>query len=238
MIRCVIIDDEPLAVNVLKEYLETHEVEIVAECNDGFSGLKAINEHEPELVFLDVQMPKISGIEMLELLDNPPSIIFTTAFEQHAIQAFEANAIDYLLKPFDQARLDRAIGRYKSRSNHAGGVNSMLEGVQSNRIVIKDQGQIRIIPITEVLFLEADDDYIKIHTKDRSYLKKATLSSYEKRLPNDRFLRVHRSYIANVSEITRIDPYEKTSHIAILKSGDKLPVSKSGYQNLKSVLGI
>ena len=128
MIRFVIIDDEPLAVNVLKDYLETHEVEIVAECNDGFSGLKAINEHEPELVFLDVQMPKISGIEMLELLDNPPSIIFTTAFEQHAIQAFEANAIDYLLKPFDQARLDKAIGRYKSRTNHAGG-----SSIQSNR---------------------------------------------------------------------------------------------------------
>lgn len=238
MTRCIIIDDEPLAITVLKEYLESHDVEIVAECNDGFSGLKAINEHQPELVFLDVQMPKISGLELLELIDNPPAIIFTTAFEQHAIKAFEANAIDYLLKPFDQARLDVAIGRYKSRMPSSDSLNTMLEGVQTNRIVIKDQGQIRIIPLTEVLFIEADDDYIKIRTRDKTYLKKATLTSFENRLPAELFLRVHRSYLANIAEITRIDPYEKSSHVAILKSGDKIPVSKTGYQNLKSALGI
>ena len=136
MTRVIIIDDEPLAISVLKEYLNGLDVEVISECNDGFSGLKAINELKPDLVFLDVQMPKISGLEMLELLDEPAAIMFTTAFEEYAIKAFEANAIDYLLKPFDQQRLNNAFKRYVTRKSGVSSISRMLDGVQSNRIVI------------------------------------------------------------------------------------------------------
>ncbi len=240
MIKAILIDDEPLAISVVKEYLGNHEeVEVVAECNDGFQALKAIAEHKPDLLFLDVQMPKISGLELLELLDEVPMIIFTTAFEKHAIKAFEANAVDYLLKPFSQDRFDEAMNRLATRQ---GGqqmeVQRLMSTQQVNRIVLKDSGRIRILPLSEISVLEADDDYVKIKTKDGAFLKKATLSHYESSLPEKQFVRVHRSFLLNVQFITRIDPYEKTSHVAVLTSGERVPVSRSGYQRLKEVLGI
>jgi two-component system, LytTR family, response regulator len=240
MINAIIIDDEPLAISVVEEYLAKHQdIEVIGTFNDGFQGLKGITELKPDLVFLDVQMPKISGIEMLELLDDLPAIVFTTAFEEYAIKAFEANAIDYLLKPFSQDRFDASIERFKLRpANQKTEVSNLLAAQPTNRIVLKDNGRIRILALKDVDYLEADDDYVKIVSANESFLKKTTLKRYEEQLPNSQFIRVHRSFMVNLSKITRIDPYEKTSHMAILKSGTRLPVSKSGYLNLKEVLGI
>lgn len=240
MIKTLLIDDEPLACAVVQEYLSSHpEFEIVGKCHDGFQGAKMIQELNPDLVFLDVQMPKISGLEMLELLDEIPPVIFTTAFEEYALKAFEASAVDYLLKPFSQERFDTAISKFKTNSAGLKTQVEKLVGAQStNRIVLKDNGRIRIIPLAEVLMLEADDDYVKIITKDGSFMKKVTLTHYEETLPAAQFVRIHRSFMVNVAEVTRIDPYEKTSHIVVTKSGHKLQVSKSGYQKLKEVLGI
>lgn len=241
--KAIIIDDEPLARSIVKEYLQSYPaIEILQECNDGFEGLKAIQQHQPDLIFLDIQMPKINGFEMLELAENPPQIIFTTAFEEFAIKAFETHAVDYLLKPFGKERFDKAMQKLLNKKNSPQQTQSVLESaaqspVQSNRIVVKDGGKIKIIPIANVQYLEAADDYVKIYTSDFSFLKKKTMQYFEQLLQSN-FIRIHRSYIVNSQLITRIDPYEKDSHLAVLTTGAKLPVSKAGYIKLKEVLGI
>ena len=244
--KVIIIDDEPLARSIVKEYLQKHpQLSLVAECGDGFEGVKAIQLHQPDLIFLDIQMPKINGFEMLELTDNPPPVIFTTAFDEYAIKAFEAHAIDYLLKPFDQERFDKAIAKWQEQKNkNAGNITQELletasqSPAQNQRIVIKDGSKIKIIPVHDVAYLEAADDYVKIHTKDGYFLKNKTMNHFEQVLDGQQCVRSHRSYIVNVQQITRIDPYEKDNHVAILRSGVKVPVSRSGYGKLKEVLGL
>ena len=246
MSKIIIIDDEPLARSIVREYLQKHpELELAAECSDGFEGVKAIQQYQPDLIFLDIQMPKINGFEMLELLDQPPAVIFTTAFDEFAIKAFEAHAIDYLLKPFNQDRFDKALARWKEQLSVDSEKNTreLLETAsqspsQSQRIVVKNGSKIKIIPVQDVLFLEAADDYVKIHTAEGYFLKNKTMGHFEAALDGQQFVRSHRSYIINVSEITRIDPYEKDIHVAILRSGVKVPVSRSGYGKLKEVLGL
>jgi two-component system, LytTR family, response regulator len=245
MSKIIIIDDEPLARSIIKEYLQKHpELELVQECNDGFEGLKAIQQYQPDLIFLDIQMPKINGFEMLELLDQPPAVIFTTAFDEYAIKAFEAHAIDYLLKPFNPERFDKAIQKWKEQATIAQkNTNELLETAslspgQSQRIVVKTGSKIKIIPVQDVYFLEAADDYVKVHTHEGSFLKNKTMNHFEKTLDAQQFVRSHRSYIVNVQQITRIDPYEKDNHIAILKSGGRVPVSRNGYIRLRTVLGL
>ena len=245
MINTILIDDEPLARNLVAEYLQTYpEIKIVQECNDGFEGVKAIAQHKPDLIFLDIQMPKINGFEMLELLDQPPAVIFTTAFDEFAIKAFESHAIDYLLKPFNKDRFDKAIQRWTEQTALSQkNTSELLEAVsqspaQSHRIVVKTGSKIKIIPVQDVYFLEAADDYVKVHTQEGNFLKNKTMSHFEKTLDSQQFVRSHRSYIVNVQQITRIDPYEKDNHIAILKSGAKVPVSRNGYARLKTVLGL
>ena len=245
MIKSIIIDDEPLARSIVKEYLqEQNQVEVVQECNDGFEGVKAIVQHRPHLIFLDIQMPKINGFEMLELLDEKPSVIFTTAFDEYAIKAFETHAVDHLLKPFTKERFEKALEKFFSQAPvQKKNTEELLHSVthlptQSERVVVKTAGKIKIIPITDILFLEAADDYVKIHTKEGAFLKNKTLSFFENTLPQEQFVRTHRSYILHVQEITRIDPYEKENHLAILRSGARIPVSKNGYGKLKDVLGI
>lgn len=245
MARVIIIDDEFLARSMVKEYLKKHlQLEIVAECSDGFEGLKAIQEHEPDLIFLDIQMPKISGFEMLELVENPPAVIFATAFDEYAIKAFEAHAIDYLLKPFDQERFDKAVAKFMAQNRPAAteSTKALLNDTQlpgsNSRIVVKNGSKIKIIPVQEVLYLEAADDFVKIFTKEGYYLKNKTMAFFESFLPADMFVRSHRSFIVNIQEITRIDPYEKDGHVAILKNGAKINVSRNGYGKLKGVLGL
>lgn len=241
----IIIDDEPLARSIIKEYLQSYpEINILAECNDGFEGLKAIQQYEPDLIFLDIQMPKINGFEMLELTENSPAVIFTTAFDEYAIKAFESNAVDYLLKPFSKERFDKALQKYTGqKKSFPEKTEAILESaaqspVQQNRVVVKDGSKIKIIPVTNIQYLEAADDYVKIFTAEGSFLKKKTMSYFEQSLLAFQFVRTHRSYIVNTQLITRIDPYEKDSHLVLLSTGQKLPVSKAGYAKLKEVLGI
>ncbi|HSB91520.1 MAG TPA: LytTR family transcriptional regulator DNA-binding domain-containing protein [Flavitalea sp.] len=246
MIKAILVDDEPLARLIVKEYLQPYaEIEIAEECNDGFEGIKAISKHQPQLLFLDIQMPKITGFEMLELIEKPPATIFTTAYDEYAMKAFEANAVDYLLKPFSKERFDKAIQKalQQIRQQVVSDYQPLLESagkapVPFQRVVVKSNGKIRIIPASEILYLEAADDYVKIHVKEGSFLKNNTLSYFESMLSEQQFVRVHRSYLLNVSLITRIEPYEKDGHLAVLSTGTRVPVSKSGYTKLKATLGI
>lgn len=245
MIKVIIIDDEPLARGLVKEYLSSYtDIEVMAECNDGFEGLKAINEHQPDLVFLDIQMPKINGFEMLELLDQPPAVIFTTAFDEYAIRAFDNHAMDYLLKPFSKERFDKAVVKWKdmfAQKNTRPEMKEVIESaanspLQRERIVVKSGSSIIVIPVDDILYLEAADDFVKIHTRKGQWLKNKTMAHFEQQLDTNRFIRVHRSYMVNISEITRLDPYEKDSHILLLKSGANIPVSKTGMVKLKEIL--
>jgi two-component system, LytTR family, response regulator len=246
MIKTVLIDDEPLARSLVSEYLQTYpDISIVQECNDGFEGVKAIAQHKPDLIFLDVQMPKINGFEMLELIEQPPAVIFTTAFDEYAMKAFESHAIDYLLKPFSKERFDKALQKWlaqRQQQNPLQKSSLLLEQIrqpeEKNRIVVKEGGNIKIIPVGEIQYIEAYDDYVKIYTLKEMFLKKKTLSFYEQSLDPTQFVRVHRSYILQISHLTRIEPLEKDTHIALLKSGAKIPLSKTGYTKMKSVLGI
>lgn len=247
IIKTIIIDDEPLAASIVKEYLKDYpDITIADECLNGFEGLKSIQEHQPELIFLDVQMPKINGFEMLELIDTPPAVIFTTAFDEYAIKAFEAHAVDYLLKPFSKERFDKTMRQWmESRIQTAAPdkTRQLLEdttvsGEEIHRIVVKSGNHIRIIPVDEIQHIEAYDDYVKIFTPEDVYLKKQTMSTLEAGLNPQQFVRVHRSYILPVQHITKIESMGKESHIAILKNGSKIPLSKTGFARLKEVLGL
>jgi two-component system LytT family response regulator len=243
MIKVVIIDDEPLARNLVREYLQDYpDIQIVQECNDGFDGIKTIQALQPDLVFLDVQMPKLNGFEMLELIDNPPKVIFTTAFDEYALKAFEANAIDYLLKPFSKERFEKAL-RKCLEQKHEDSDNSTAYTYEDypdsgNRIVVKSNNNIKIIPASEIMYIEAYDDYVKIYSGESCHVKKKTMSFYEKSLNNNEFVRIHRSYILNIVFLTRIDQINKDSYQAVLKNGVKLSLSRSGYALLKEKLNI
>ncbi|MFN5706261.1 MAG: LytR/AlgR family response regulator transcription factor, partial [bacterium] len=197
MSTCIIIDDEPLARSIVVEYLKDFtDIQIIAECSDGFEGMKAVQQHNPDLIFLDVQMPKINGFELLELIDNPPAIIFTTAFDEYAIKAFESNAIDYLLKPFTKERFNKAVQKFTSNGITKINTDTQLQ-IQSNtqnRIVVKTDGKIKIIPTSELQYIEANGDNVKIVSSDGSYSKNKTMSYFEEQLSASDFIRIHRSY--------------------------------------------
>jgi two-component system, LytTR family, response regulator len=245
--KVIIIDDEPLARSIVIEYIQHFPDLIVSQvCSNGFEGIKAIQQYKPDLIILDIQMPKINGFEMLELIENPPAVIFATAFDEYAIKAFDAHAIDYLLKPFNQDRFEKAIKKWREQKNNSNSekqTKQLLDDVsltapQNERIVIKDGSKIKIIPIQDVHYLEAADDFVKVFTKEGYFLKNKTMSHFEQVLDPSQFVRSHRSYIVNLQQITRIDPYEKDNHVAILRSGAKVPVSRTGYPKLKSILGL
>lgn len=244
MIKTIIIDDEPLAAGIIQEFLlEFPQFEVLEVCQDGFQGLKAINQHKPDLIFLDVQMPKITGFEMLELLDEPPAVIFTTAFDQYALKAFDAKAMDYLLKPFSESRFKQAIDRFLESKNKAAEVEATELDLsqlaeKSNRLVVRVKNDIKIIPIAEVIYFEAEDDYVAIHTSGGKYLKKMTMKTLEESLDSAKFARVHRSFMINLNGITGIESYERDTYLVKLQAGEQIPVSKTGYARLRQVLGL
>jgi len=245
MKKIILIDDEPLARSLLKEFLaDFPTLEVVAECNDGFEGVKAIAFHQPDLLFLDIQMPKINGFEMLEIINETPAVIFTTAFDEFALKAFETNALDYLLKPFSKQRFHQGINKWLSNPQTKNNVGEVLNEMtnkqpeQQNRIVIKDGSNISIIPVSEVEYIEAYDDYVKIHHKGKVHLKKKTMSYYEQILNEKSFVRIHRSFIINIAELSKIESFEKNSYVAILRSGVRIPISRTAYSPLKIQLGI
>lgn len=245
-LKALIIEDEKPARDLVKKYLEHHEhIELAGEFDNGFSGLKAIQEHQPDVIFLDVQMPKLSGFEMIELLEEKPQVIFTTAYDQYAIQAFEQNAVDYLLKPFSRERFDAAIKKLDGSGDSRERAKKQIESIKKHleggdeilhRIVIKKAGKIHVISTGDITYFEAQDDYVMIYTSSERFLKQQTMKYFEKHLDPETFVRVHRSYIINVRTIERIEPYEKTNYIIILKNGNKVPVSRSGMQELKKSL--
>ncbi len=245
-IKALIIEDEKPARDLVAAYLKNHEnIVLAGEYDNGFSGLKAIHELHPDVVFLDVQMPKLTGFEMLELLEYKPEIIFTTAYDQYAIKAFEQNAVDYLLKPFSRERFDEAIAKLIDRFEKTPWEVDPLERIKKHieeseelihRVVIKKSGKIHVVPTDRIEYLEAQDDYVMIYTKEERFLKQQTMKFFEKHLDPALFIRVHRSYIVNVQSIDKIEPYEKTNYILSLKGGSKVPVSRSGMQVLKEKL--
>ena len=244
-IRTLIIDDETLARDLLRHYLSKDErVELVGECSNGFEGVLAIQELNPDLVFLDIQMPKITGFEMLELISNPPVIIFSTAYDQFAIRAFEANAIDYLLKPYPFERvvaaLNKAVEKLKSKTA-APEIERLIETHDEdsgmlNRVVVKSGRKIQVIPVESICYIESQDDFVMIYCVDGHFMKQKTMKFFEQHLDGKQFVRIHRSYLLNLSYISEIQQYEKESWIVLTKQGAKLKVSKTGYTNLKEKL--
>jgi two-component system LytT family response regulator len=243
-ISAIIIDDEELARELIKNYLKSApEVQIVGECENGFEGIKAFSELLPDLVFLDIQMPKLNGFEMLELVENPPEIIFITAHNDYAIKAFEMNAVDYLLKPFSQERLMIAVQKAKERI-HSGirqgdRINQLVRQPLTEpleRIVVKSGTKIRVIPVDKIIYIEAQDDFVMIYTNEGKHLKQGTMKYYEEHLDDSSFIRVHRSYIVRIDQVTQLEPYSKENYILKLKSGTTLKVSRNGLKNLKDKL--
>ena len=244
-IRAAIVDDEDLARQILREYLK-HEpdVEIVAECANGFAAVKAVSEHKPDLLFLDVQMPKLDGFEVLELVDREVAVVFVTAFDQYAMKAFDAAAVDYLLKPFGPDRLQTALQRVRRRlAEHQPApaaadlkIAARPPDQHLDRIVVRDGSRVQIIPVNKLDYAEAQDDYVSLHSEKKGYLKQQTISSLEAALDPARFVRVHRSYIVNIERISKIEPYTKDTRVVLLTDGSQIPVSRAGYARLKELL--
>lgn len=243
-LRVLIVDDEELARKLLREYAEkAGGVEILAECGNGFDAVKAITELKPDLVFLDVQMPKLDGFEVLELVDPLPAVIFVTAHDQYAMDAFDAHAVDYLLKPVQFERFEKALDRARRRLGEPMPSPARLTaaarppGQWLERIVVKTGSKVQIIPVDKLDYVQAQDDYIALSCENKNYLKQQTISDIENQLDPTRFARIHRSHIVNLERIMRIEPFTKDSRVVVLRDGTKIPVSRSGLARLRNVLG-
>jgi two-component system, LytTR family, response regulator len=245
-IKAIIIDDEELARKVILKYLENHpDIEVIDTCENGFCGLKSIQENRPELIFLDIQMPKINGFELLELLDEKPVIIFSTAHDEFAIKAFEHSAMDYLLKPYSQKRFSEAVQKAVERIRNGISQKSEIDKLEKEnqhaedflrRIVVKDGNRVQIIPTEEIIYLEAAGDYVEIHTPAGRFLKQQTMQFFEQRLNPSDFIRVHRSWIVAAREISKLEPYSRDNYMLILKNSKEISVSKSGMKLLRERL--
>ncbi len=242
-LSAIIVDDEQLARAVVREHLSPHsEIEILAECANGFEAVKLISELKPDLLFLDIQMPKLNGFEVLELIEHTPAVIFITAYDQYALKAFDVHAVDYLLKPFTQERFDAALLRATSQIERAhSSVQDLVREVRKRdqpleRILIKEGATVRVLAADAIDYVEAQDDYVSFHSGDKQYLKHQSLSDLESQLDQTRFVRIHRSYILQIDRLSKLEPYSKDNRMAVLKNGTQLPVSRSGYERLKGLL--
>jgi two-component system LytT family response regulator len=243
-LRVIVVDDEELARALLRELLAAHaDVEIVAECGNGFEAVKAVTEKKPDLLLLDIQMPKLDGFDVLELIGADVPVIFTTAFDQYAIKAFQVHAVDYLLKPFGAERLAEALVRARSRilSREALPVKALVSEARTarsplERILIRDKADVHVIPVAKIDYFEAQDDYVSLKVGDKNLLKEQTLSELEQLLDPNRFVRIHRRYLLNVARLVRIEQSVTDSRVAILHDGTELPISRSGYAKLREIL--
>lgn len=246
--KIIIIEDEEPARNIIKNYLsEFSEFELIAECSDGFSAVKNINELKPDLIFLDVQMPKLTGFEVLELLEHKPLIIFSTAYDQYAIKAFEANAVDYLLKPYSKERFQNACKKSLEKLSLGANISNDIQKIISSseehieyldRLAVKSKSKINVVPIDSVIYFEAEGDYVMIHTREGKFLKEKTMKFLETHLDPKKFIRVHRSFIVNITEIARLEHYDKDSYMVVLKNNQSMRASNSGYKLLKTALNL
>src|SRR5258706_14341740 len=242
-IKTVIVDDEELARKMLLEFLASHpEIEIAAECANGFEAVKAVTELNPDLIFLDIQMPKLDGFEVVELIGTDRAVVFVTAYDEYARRAFEIHGVDYLLKPFAAERFETAVQRVKQRLG--GKMPAPAELAASarpaaqflERLVVKDGTRVYVIPVAKLDYAEAQDDYVALSTEGKKHLKQQTISSLETALDPQRFLRIHRSYIVNLERVTKIEPYSKDQYVVVLVNGQQLPVSRTGYARLRAFL--
>jgi two-component system LytT family response regulator len=244
----IIVDDELLARHLMREYLSKHaDVHIIGECENGLQAVRAITELAPDLIFLDIHMPKMSGLEVLDVTGRKTGVIFTTAYDEYALKAFELHAVDYLLKPFSQERFDvalnqaRALNALRAQPQPAplhNNIDKLIKHTQLDRIVIRDRGQLHFIAVNKIDFIEAQDDYIMIHSEGKSILKTQALSDIESQLNPNEFIRIHRSYLINIAQLERIERLNKDSIMALLKNGKQLPISRSGYERIKPLLGL
>jgi two-component system LytT family response regulator len=247
-IRAVIADDEELARHVLREYLSDEaDIDILAECRNGFDVVKIVGEKKPELLFLDVQMPKLDGFEVLELIGSEVAVIFVTAYDQYAAKAFDAAAVDYLLKPIGRERFKAALARARQRIAEKTGTKvdaaelrrtALAPGQYAERVVVRDGASLHVIPAGDLDFAEAEGDYVCLYSKGKKHLKQQTISSLEQTLDPLRFVRIHRSFVVNIDRVTKVEPYTKDTRIAVLASGSKIPVSRSGYLRLKELIQV
>ena len=244
-LRAVIVDDEPPARALLREYLaEIGGVEVVAECANGFAAVAAVTEHDPDLLLLDIQMPQLSGFEVLEALDRPVVTVFVTAYDEYAVRAFEVHAVDYLLKPFSAERLELAVARARARIGDRPGVTpaalaaaSRPPGSPLTRLVLREGARVVVVPTADVDWIEAADDYVVLHAAGKTHRKQQTLAELEAQLDPRGFVRAHRSIILNVARVASFELYAKDSRVAVLVDGTKLPVSRSGYARVREALG-
>ncbi len=241
--KALIVDDEELARHVIREYLQSHpEIEVAAECANGIEAVKAVAEHQPNLIFLDVQMPKLTGFDVLELIGTDVPVIFVTAYDQYAMRAFEVHAVDYLLKPIGRERFDAAVERAKERlGEKMPSAQKLADSARPpqqflERLVVKDGTRVTLIPIAKLDYVEAQDDYVALASQGKKHLKQQTIASLEACLDPNCFVRIHRSYIVNLERVVRIEPYGKDSRLAILSDGTRLLVSRAGYARLKALL--
>ena len=246
-LRAVLADDEDLARRVLREHLlRDGSIEIVAECSNGFEAVKAIHEMKPDVAFLDVQMPKLDGFEVLELATEARTVVFVTAFDEYAMRAFEAAAVDYLLKPFSAARLEASLARVRTRlgatvpetaAAHELKQASRRPGEFLERIVVKDGPRVQVIPVNNLDYAEAQDDYVSLRSEGKNWMKQQTIGSLEASLDPQRFLRTHQSWLVNIQKITLIDPNTKDTWLAVLADGTQAPVSRTGYSRFRELVG-
>ncbi|HWK11381.1 MAG TPA: LytTR family DNA-binding domain-containing protein [Vicinamibacterales bacterium] len=242
--RIVIVDDEPLARAVVREFAAADpEIDVVAECANGFEAVKAVAEHQPDLVLLDVQMPKLDGFEVLELLGRDQPVVFVTAYDQYALRAFEVHAVDYLLKPFSAERFEEAMVRVRERlrARRPTPVQEIVRDAKARsgpveRVLIRDGANVHVLPVDAIDYVEAQDDYVAFTSGGKQYLKDQTLAAVEAMLDPSRFVRIHRSYVLNIDRIAKVELYAKDSRIAILRDGTRLPVSRAGYARLSELL--
>lgn len=243
-ITVVIVDDEAPARALIREYLEQHaDVQVAAECTNGLEAVKAANELKPDLLFLDIQMPKLDGFEVLDLIGRDAAgVVFTTAYDEYALRAFEVHAVDYLLKPFGPERFAESLQLARSRISQRQPIparellETHREGSTIDRLLIRDRSNVHVIPIEQIDYLEAQDDYVSIRAAGRSYLKEQTLGELEEQLAAKGFVRIHRRYILNVTRLAKIELSEKDNRVAILNDKTELPISRSGYMKLRELL--
>jgi two-component system, LytTR family, response regulator len=243
-LRVLVVDDEALARQVLREYLEAlPDVEVLGECANGFEAVKAIAERSPDLVFLDVQMPKLDGFEVLELAGRATPVIFVTAYDEFAVRAFDIHAIDYLLKPISPERVGEALDRARARLGRPTEVVPIAAvraasraSVPLERILVRDGTRVHVIDLDDLDFVQAQDDYVCFHAGGKEFLKEQPLAEVEGLLDASRFVRIHRSFILNIERIARVEPLTRDSRIVILKDGRRLPISRSGYQRLTALM--
>src|SRR5439155_18166718 len=248
LLRVMIVDDESPARSLLREYLAAEpDVQLAGECTNGFEAVKAIGELSPDLVLLDVQMPKLDGFEVLELLERPPAVVFVTAYDEYALKAFEVHAVDYVLKPVSRERLAEALAHARARladdpkvpatpSALSLAAAARAPGQFLERILVKDGARVHVIPVQRLDWIEAQDDYAAIHAEGKMHLKPRPLAEVAAGLDPGRFVRIHRSYVLNIERLARIEPYAKDSRVAILHDGRQLPLSRAGYARLRELL--